>query len=195
MWREWEELCYSSWVWFIWGNGFANSCESVGLGVLHRQNPCHQTFRVPATLYATLEGRKIMSSRLAWLQKEKRNKEWWPLILVIRSQAWWHMLSLRRQRQADLYKFVSSLVYRVSSRTASLHSETLSQKNKQKILLVGRWTNVKRKGRKYTSKLIVLFYLYLFCRWQMFHRGCIRVRGQLVYLSFHHVSSGIESTP
>jgi hypothetical protein len=37
--------------------------------------------------------------------------------------------ALRRQRQAELYEFKASLMYRVNSRTAGLHRETLFQKN------------------------------------------------------------------
>jgi hypothetical protein len=38
--------------------------------------------------------------------------------------------ALGRQRQVDLYEFEASLVYRASSRTAKVTSETLSQTNK-----------------------------------------------------------------
>jgi hypothetical protein len=42
------------------------------------------------------------------------------------------MPALGRKRQVDLCEFGTSLVYRVTSRTAGLHRETLSQKKKKK---------------------------------------------------------------
>jgi hypothetical protein len=43
------------------------------------------------------------------------------------------ILELRRQRQVDLCEFEASLVYRVSSRTAELHSETLPLPPKRRL--------------------------------------------------------------
>ena len=57
------------------------------------------------------------------------------VIKYLPSLLWWLLpviLALERQRQADFCEFKASLVYRVSSRIAKAHRETLSQKNRDK---------------------------------------------------------------
>jgi hypothetical protein len=55
-------------------------------------------------------------------------------LITIPGQWWWVSLItvLKRQRQADLCEFETSLVYRASSRQLMLHRETLLQKQNKK---------------------------------------------------------------
>ena len=71
------------------------------------------------------------------MQLEMKNGQWWLTSLIP---------ALGRQREADLCEFEASLVYRISSRTASKTRETLFQKTmKQK-------QNRKKKKNEFANR-------------------------------------------